>query len=884
MQIMWIMWIMLVAIGFGSLKGANSSALAASDSIDIEYDRPKATAGGEAGEQRVFSVEALFKNSFFATGLASGTDAINRSLESLMHTVFYGLMDNEFRFPTSRFSAIGLDLTRDIYSTRQGPFVVVDKISVGPRYSRLLYNVKDIPVTASGDAGIDALDIYLRTDAERISERDGLPAWRFFVNNWFGLVPLLSAILPPSFDPNEMYDPLKRVEAPFRLPMSVEGFYGMPLHGIRSYGVSGGIGLATDIQSIMGGGLKKTLGGLQELDFSLPIGIFKRGEYRINVLRKSENTAWVSVANVNRQGMNVRAFVGNTIYLLAKAVPFYKGIPAVFAPIDIQGEVAWTDRTDRVYEFDMKSPAAQQAYEAAVRGDFTLADVAGRRASTKSPATGVVFHFRKQIKQQSESALNNRNLVVVRDVYKQERSQAEVTITDNDGPYYLLEAKQDSANQHWDILVGPEDRAVKLDAKIKVKRIDEPAVPGGAGYRFEFHDSPSPMRVALYLDVEDRYTTVTDLREYLDRLSQFSGLDMPGLQDLPRKDLQEETARHRLVFFDHPGDAPLRANPRALQVGRFAGSATMVFDSRSLDRITESSVDSQWRALARAFGKPADRWDSAAKRVGLTWDLEWGKSALAYLLRLGNFRRASLDAIHESDKVVRAIAGLAAAKTPIEKRKAMYELFDSDHPDRLARALADLAGIESLPRRIKLYAQPRGDAPDTVKRSFETYDGRVFRSSISFPNDERFSRVDQDLEEFQPQTMRPQLHELAIGGIKIFNPVRANSRKILIVRIKCDELSPKIAARIYVKLVQDGKLQLTNLSLVERVISAKPVGGVLEVILSGAESPFAGPIYDRLLELGGPLAVTLAVAPSGDQWTERKIVKFRYDNGNLRPE
>ena len=123
---MQIVWIMLAAIGFGGLKGPNSSALAASDSIDIVYDRPKATAGGEAGEQRVFSVEALFKNSFFATGLASGTDAINRSLESLMHTVFYGLMDNEFRFPTSRFSAIGLDLTRDIYSTRQGPFVVVD--------------------------------------------------------------------------------------------------------------------------------------------------------------------------------------------------------------------------------------------------------------------------------------------------------------------------------------------------------------------------------------------------------------------------------------------------------------------------------------------------------------------------------------------------------------------------------------------------------------------------------------------------------------------------------------------------------------------------------------------------------------------------------------
>jgi len=878
-------WLVMGVIAINAM--VTFAAFSASGPIDIVYDRPKPDAEVEPEHQAAFSVEALFKNSFMASGLASGTDALNRSLESLMHAIFYGLMDNEFRFPTGKFTAIGLDLNRDVYSTRQGPFVVVDKITAGPRYSHQLYNVQDIPVTASGDAGVDALDIYLRTDAERISEKDTLPAWRLLVNNWFGLVPFLAAILPPSFDPNELYDPLKRVEAPFRLPLSVSSFYKMPLHGIRSYGISGGLGVSADLKALVGGGLERTFERLKNLNFNIPIGIFKRGEFRINVLRKSEDVAWIAVANIDRQGVNARAFIGNTIYLLSNAVPFYKGIPGVFAPIDIQGEVAWTDRTDRVYEFDMKSPQAQAAYEAAVRGDLTLADIASRQdntnARTTSPASGVVFHFRKQIRQQSESTLNNRNLIAVRDVNSQDRSQAEVAITDPEGTYHLLEARQNLAQQHWDILVGPEDHAVKIDAKIKVKRIDEPGVPGGDGYRFEFHDSPSPMRVALYLDIEDRYTTVSDLQTYLDRLTQFSGLEMPGLQHLPRKDPGEQAARRRMVYFDQPSQAALHINARSLQVGRFSASSAMVLDSAALDRITSSSLDMQWRALAKAFGKPGGEWSTAAKRSGLSFDLEWGKSALAYLLRLGNFRSHSFDAIHESDKAVRAIARLAAAKTPMDKRRGLYELFDSDHPDRLARALVDLAGIDRVPRRIRLFAQPKGDAPENVRHAFETYDGRVFRSSVRFPKDERFSHVDQELEEFQPQTMRPGVKGLAITGITLFNRELPDGSKAVIVRIKCDDLSPKKTARIYVKLVQDGKLQLTNLSLVERVISARSTGGALEVVLSGPQSPFSGQVYNRLLGFGGPLALTLAVAPTGEQWTEPKIIKFRYDNGDLRP-
>lgn len=852
------------------------------ESIVVVYDHDSSKKPTENEYRGAFAIDALFKNSFLSTGLASGTDAINRSLESLMHSIFYALMDNEFRIPMNTHSDFGLDLTRDVYSTRQGPFVVVDKILAGPRYSKELYKVGEVPVVASADAGLDALDIYLRTDAERISEKDSLPVWRVIVNNWFGLVPFLAGVLPPSFDPNELYDPLRRLEAPFVLPLSTSTFYQMPVNGIRSYGVVGGIGMAVDLQSVVSSHAGSALEKLENLGVNFPVGLFRRGEFRISVLRKSEHIAWVSVSNIDRSGANVKLFAGNTVYLLADAIPFYKGIPGVFAPFDIGGEAAWTDRTDRVYEFDMRSDAARRAYDAAVRGDLSLADMGSKSQNHSVPSSGVTFHFRKQKKEFSEAVLNNRNLILVRDVNNQQRSQAEVAITDSLGTYHLLEAGEDVGVQHWDILVGPEDQSVKLEAKIKVLKVEESDNTSAGAYHFEFDDRDKATRLYMYLDVEDRYTTAPELKRYINTLARFSGLELQGLPKLPNKDPVELASRRRLAYFDQPSRTVLRTQARAVHLGRFAASGVLVLDTPALDRIKSTNLDQRWRAVARAFDYDAATWDLADRRSGFYWYAEWASAYTAYLLRLANIRVAKFDAIREGDRTVRAIEALSSATTPLEQREALYQLLNSDHPDRLARVLIELAGADSVPRRVRLFAEPKGDAEARILSAFNAYDGRTFSSTVDFPPEERSVQVDQKLEAFQPQTMRPALQRIEIQSIKLFNRRRGLDKPELVVQISANQLVPRSNARFYIRLVQDGKLHLTNLLLAERVFKVPVSNDGAELILSGTSSPLSGEVYDRLLEYGGPLKLTVAVAQDDASWSDRKNIKFIYENGMLK--
>ncbi len=894
-------------IGLVTILGATSPAMAqvsreksiksTGNSIEVQYDRPTVVGDGPGSESeklRTFSVEALFKNSVIATGLASGTDALNHSLESLMQSIFYGLMDNEFRFPTGKYSWIGLDLSRDVYSTRQGPFVVVDKFASGPRYARELYRVQKVPVVASADTGLDALDIHLRTDAARVAEKDDLPFWRVAINNWFGFVPVLTAILPPSFDPNELYDPLRRLESPFRIPFSIDAFYRMPLNSIRSYGVTGGIGVTLDLEGLKDQAIRKMLERMKDLNFNFPIGLFKRGEYRINVLRKGPDIAWIGVANLSRQGANIRAFVGNTVYFLSNVIPFYRGIPGVFAPIDLRGELAWTDRTDRVYEFDLRSPLGKEAYEAAVLGDFTLADLHGNSISRdakpsdwgrrkKTSDTGVRFHFRRNVRQQSESFLNNRNLVALRDVWNQERTQSEVAISEPGDSYYLLEARQDQAEQHWDMLVGPEDRSHRFDAKIKVRKVELAPGKPDSDYRFEFLDSPSPVRVTLHLDLEDRYTTVVDLRSYIRRLAFFSGMSLDGLPELPVRDPREVEARARTLFFEQLNETPLHPNARTVHVGRFSAASSMVFDSAMMDYICARPDDDKWQAFAQGFGLPVSTWSNRSKRKGLLWDLDWAAAVLAYPLRILHFKLPEADAVVQAEKAIKAMNRYGVARSPIEKRQALYELFDSDHPASLAHALLKLAVSERVPRRVKLYAEAKGDASLEIKRSFETYDGRTFRAGPVFPAEERFSEVERKLEDFQPQTMRPLITKSSILGIKLMNRSLPGGEKALQLAIKSKELLGVTSGRVYVKFAQAGKLQLTNLSLVERVVTLPAAKGEVVLHLTGPGSPFAGAIYDRLAAFGGPLVLTLALAPAGAEWSERQTLRFSYNNGVLSP-
>ncbi len=188
-------------------------------------------------------IDRLFRNPVLAAGLISGADAINKELDNLMESLFYSLLDNRLKWPLAGPTSTNLALTRDLYNARDGAYVVIDRFGIGPDYNRELYRYNGIPVNLGASQSSDVYDIYLRTDPMRITENKSLPFWRVALNNWFGALPLLEAILPPSFNPNEMYDPINLIETPFTFPLSVESAKAMDIGSIKSYSINGGINL-----------------------------------------------------------------------------------------------------------------------------------------------------------------------------------------------------------------------------------------------------------------------------------------------------------------------------------------------------------------------------------------------------------------------------------------------------------------------------------------------------------------------------------------------------------------------------------------------------------------------------------------------------------------
>ena len=265
-------------------------------------------------------IEQLFKNPALSAGLASGADAINRSVESLLDALFYSLLDNDLRYDMTDHSWFSANLQRDVFSAPSGAYIVVDRIDMGPRYSREMWRVHDIPVTLGVEGSVEVLQIYLRSDGMRLAEQSELPVWRRLVNNWFGLLPLASALLPPSFNENELYDPLRQAATPFIFPLEIETFYDMPVGSIRSYAISGGATYSLGFEGLIDKTTRDALETLEGLKESLPYQIFVRGEHRINVLRRGEHKAWVGMSKINRAGHSISTVLGNTLFLLSGSI------------------------------------------------------------------------------------------------------------------------------------------------------------------------------------------------------------------------------------------------------------------------------------------------------------------------------------------------------------------------------------------------------------------------------------------------------------------------------------------------------------------------------------------------------------------------------------
>lgn len=848
-------------------------------------------------------IERLFRNPIFVSGISSGADAINQSIDSLMESLFYNLLDNKLKWSLTESAGVNLGFTRDLYTARSGAYVVVDRFGIGPDYSRELYRYNEIPVVLGANQSTDVFDIYLRTDPMRVSDNKNLPWWRVAVNNWFGVLPILEAILPPSFNANEMYDPVKRLESPFTFPLSIASAEVMDIGNIKSFAISGGINLGLELADGIHGFKDQAVSGATALDLKLPYTVFRTGEYRINVLKKDSTTMWVGVMDTTRLGQRVETKLGKTYYLLSKTIPLWRGMPAHVFPLDFGVEESIGDLLGRVYSFDLRNDEARTAFLEAVHGNFAAAQVSALRAKEDKLDTGVKFFFNKKERRFERSFATGHNIFLTNKKTRRAHSDAEIEITDSSGRFYILEAKQDHETNRWNMLTGKTEESISLQADLMVRKVfEKQGSDNNVKSRFEFVAEGNPIDISINLSINDKYVQTEELANYLSVLSRFTQLEITGLPQFDIRDPTALAARRREVFFSNDNSSTHHLHVPPTHLGRFEAYANMKMSHAQLSAIASKPREEIWQAFCESFhvesAEQCRQWED-----NLLWrNLYRTVGLISKPLRLIDMRWKEGDTVDEIEDAVSALKEFYREKSPEGKQSALRRLFATEYPLERVEGLLFLANLSDIPRSIELETQPKGNAPDEIKNKFAEINGHQFRSEKPFPPPARYDSTKDIESKFDPANLTLSGTKPRIKKISLYKEPQSKSSKpktptlsmtpVLVARLSATKISSSQNVRVYVRLEQTGRVQLAKFKLFEDVIEvpipedvseAAPDRANFLINLSGPQSILANLASEESLASGGEFKLTLAISSHGHLWSDEKSLEFRVEEGKLLP-
>ena len=913
--------LLAVAMALISAKGRADEGRSAGDhqseaKVKIDFDAPPKAVRGDDGEiaPGLAPIDDIFRNPAVAANLASGVDAINRSVDTFMEQVFYSLLDNERNVDLTGQIWLNARLSRKLFSTPTGAYVVVDRFDFGPRYLKELWRVQNIPITLGADGTVDLLQIYLRNDGMRLAEQESLSRLRILVNEWFGIVPALARILPPSFNQNQLYDPVTQLQTPMSFPFDAKALNSMPVGAIRSYAISGGIRLSADFGGLLPKSALDDLDRIGGLDAGVPYSIFRTGEHRINVLRRSKTVAWVGVTDTKRIGHGFSPAVGQRYFILKGALAatafgynwLWPGIPVSILPIDLQVEQALVGLFDQIYEYDLTRPEAQLAYEAAVRGDFLPSRNRYLDAREKKLNTGVSFRFASTQDRRETTSRNGPNVGVYKRERRRDHHVAEIEVRDQVGKFYVLETSLETADKQSNILVGESEARTQHVIEMKVKRVFDKKNPQVYSYVYEI--DPDPYRLTLSLSIQDRYTDTKSYAGYIEQLRFFTGLALRDVPIFPLRDVERLRAQRAVAFFEPPHGQVATIHVPPTYIGSFGAQATLSFSAKELGKIIDADVSDIWGAYAKAFGADETRWRDPAARESLAFQAQWFRAFFLYPLRLLNFRLPSVDAIVEAQHGVEQLLALKALTAPLARIDGFLDLLDSDHPRELGRVFLELADLGEISRRVTFSTTPKGNASDDIKGLYGKLDHKTFRGGPPFPPVGRYARAQAERSSFyldrpRQDLRRPELARITLAsrGVAPTPPdldamdLTGSARAVsqwgqVFLTFSVTGVSPTAPLKLYMKIEEGGRLKLGKLELSEKVVNLAPLPGppgkgeaTFALFATGPSSPMNTFMLDQALAGGDELQITMAVSADGVSWSDERTVEFRYDRGHLYP-
>lgn len=812
-------------------------------------------------------LDTIFNDPFVVQTLNGGSQIINTTFDSLLVGVFYQLLNNKFSQKISDSIYTEQTLNRKVYTTGQGKYVIVDRFTMGPRYAHQFASVfQKMPLSLDIGSTIDMLSIYLRTDPQRSSVEKELSTWRYWVNNWFGLIPFLERMLPPSFDSNWLYDPIKQIETPFSFPNDRKAFEKMEVGSIQSYAFQGAVALPLSIDGGSGPFIRDALAKLK-MDFSLPYTLFVQGEYRINVLKKSEQIAWVGLSKLKKGGHSLAGFIGSTIYLFTNSLGKFnwKGVPANFSPIDVSIAQSLADRFDQIYEFDLSKNASYEAYLDAIAGDFS-------KAKDQQSQEGIKFHFSQDAVSKAIEKNNDKNLLLLyRSSSGRTKTKSEIKINDEKGEFYVLENIGSHNERSSNVFSGEQSIELTNELDLNVEKQDNDEVLHKKTPFYRFHSSMKPYQLILKYQINDRMAHVKNFYDYLDMLKTFSNLTFDDVPKIPLITEKSLTRARRKAFFSFPSQQQASLHVTNTMLGKFNATALVIFDTNDLKSILEKTQEEKRNAFYSAYGRTYSD--------DLSPNLETMRSYLVHPLRIINWKSEHWDSLYEINHALKALAEITPQTEPLEMQNAIDSLFDTDYPLPLINALYLLSDLKKIPRNVSLYISPTKELEDEHQVALANLSKKSFRSEAKFPELERYRIAKNKLNAFVPTSLNQDETKIKIDSILIEN-------NELIIRA---DTPSDYKLKIFIKISTKGRLILSQSYMGNATFEISPkytkAGLTTYAIpLLTKDSPLIEVINQTDLENEVVYSFFVSIFNEQSGWSLESSANFLYNQGEFTAE
>ena len=865
--------------------------------VDLSSQNADSAIRDEGYSQRI---EEIFRNPVIATGLDQGADALNRSLESIMDSVFYSLLDNDKRFGLTKSSWFQMGLRRNLLSASDGRYIVVDRFYLGPGYKQKIFETGDLGWTFGAEATGEILQIYVLTDGKRVYGQSKIGSIRAYSNNWFGILPILSAVLPPSFNQNELYDPVTELETPVTFPLDLDKFEEMPIGSIRSYNLAGGIRITPDLAELLPAEKREYLKDIANLSPMFPISFFKRGEHRISVFRKQSKKAWIGVNDLNRKGVLFEGSIG-TLYAVFKNAMSLKfgslswvwgGIPISFTPLNFTYQKSVAKLFDQVFEYDLSYFWALECYKSAVRGDF----LESQRAALDTLAgkeTGVSFQFARNQNREEKTNRKGPNIALFRDVREISQTKSEIEIKDTLGKYNILEASTEITDKKWNILVGEQEERFYAVVEMAAMPLINPQ-----GHKsFIFQNPDNPYRVTLNFQIEDRYTNSIEFNDYMDILRRVSGMPLVDIQRLPVRDSIRSAARAMELQYLNPEDTQKKMHVSPIALGRFSGQVSISLPYIAFKEILNIHPKFIADKISHIFEQdisnfPRDQFKSLFFKI------------IAEPFDMLNFRWSALDRLDFTEKITDGLARIRKSVDPEQQLDGFFRLISTHYPREFMELLLKLNSGENVNRAVKITTKALGNVDLRFRSFFQNLNEYKKEEGKIVSPVSRYGQVKEKISQFyldKPHVENSNIDlshiqittkMLPIYSIESWNDSDSNPSKDKEVFVSVEVHGrPHIDSfKIYVRLEEFGRVQLGKFDLGEVVVESNQLERVINdsgrvshgFYVTGSQSPLGKSFSQRFLRENGQLRLILSVSRDGESWSAERIVDFAMDNGVLK--